>query len=100
MRMTPQGRGRTSTAPGVPGDEGCGLELVTCREKVCLIHYPAPLPKHTCVQLVCSEGSAYFLAAPRKAEWSHTFSVIGILPRPGRESCPGAKEERDSSLSI
>lgn len=102
MRMTPQGRGRALTAPGVLGDEGRGLELVTCREKVCLIHCPAPLPTHSCVELVCSDGSAYSLAAFWKAEWSHTFPLIRISPRPGRESCPGAEEERDcdSSLSI
>lgn len=83
VRMMPQGRGKASTAPGELGDEGCGLELVTYREKVCLIHRPAPLPAHTCVELVCGDGTADSPAAFRKAEWSHTFSLIRICPRPG-----------------
>ena len=101
MRMTLLRRGRPSTAPGVLEDEGYSLELLTCREKVCLIHCSsaytrlreAGMQRRHCV---------FSVAAFRKPEWSRMFSPIRILPRPCRECCPGVREEQgcDSSLSI
>lgn len=86
----------------MPGDEGCGLELVTCREKVCLIHCPAPLPTHTSVELECGDGHRAFSGGVQESRVVTRVFTDNDLTTPRLRVLPGAEEERDgdSLLSI